>query len=79
MGIITKCQLANVTIYDKAQVWVQYENYPPLKASKNFSKKSRADAWIKRTETEIELNPARILHSTTELKHKTLAGFIGQY
>ena len=50
MGIITKCQLANVTIHDKAQVWVQYEK-----------------------------NPERILHSTTELKHKTLTGFIGQY
>lgn len=46
------------------------------RSQKLSAQKSFADEWIKRTEAGMELNSEKMLNPKTELKHRTLAGFI---
>ncbi len=77
MGSITKRTSKDGKIRFKATVRVDRTGYPAFSKSKTFSKKSLAEEWIRRLESEIELNPDKVLKQ--QPKSKTLKECIQQY
>lgn len=78
MGTISKRQQKDKTIRYRAQVRFKYEGKPPISLSKTFSKKSLAEEWIKRTESDFERNPQNFFNPN-ETKQKSLRDLINRY
>ena len=57
MGTVTERVLSTGVKKYRAQVRVKRQGQPNFTESKTFSKRSLAEAWIKKREYELELNP----------------------
>ena len=62
MGTVTKRKNKDGTTRYRSVIRINRAGYPPFSQSKTFSKKSLADAWIKKREAEIEQNPDILLN-----------------
>ena len=79
MGTITKRANPSGEIRYRAQIRISRKDYPDFKESKTFSKKSLAEAWIKKREAEIEANPDMLLGTLKKGDYPTLLKAIEQY
>ncbi len=79
MGTITKRANPSGEIRYRAQIRISRKDYPDFKESKTFSKKSLAEAWIKKREAEIEANPDMLLGTLKKGDYPTLLQAIEQY
>ena len=79
MGTITKRTNPSGEIRYRAQIRINRKDYPEFKESKTFSKKSLADAWIKKREAEIEADPDILLGTLKKRDYPTLLQAIEQY
>lgn len=77
MGTITKRKNKDGTVRFRGVIRINREGYPPFTQSRTFSKKSLADAWIKKREAEIENNPDILLNR--EAKSMRLQDVIIKY
>lgn len=77
MGTITKRKNKDGTVRFRGVIRIDRDGYPPFSQSKTFSKKSLADAWIKKREAEIEQNPDILLNR--ESKSMRLQDIIIKY
>lgn len=77
MGTITKRKNKDGTVRFRGVIRINREGYPPFTQSRTFSKKSLADAWIKKREAEIERNPDILLNR--EAKSMLLQDVILKY
>ena len=57
MGTVTERVLSTGVKKYRAQVRMKRQGQPNFTESKTFSKRSLAEAWIKKREYELELNP----------------------
>lgn len=61
MGTISKRKSKNGDIRYRASIRINREGYPPYSESKTFSRQALAATWLKKRESEIELNPDILL------------------
>lgn len=78
MGTITERVLSTGVKKYRAQVRVKRKDLPNFTESKTFSKRSLAEAWIKKREYELEANP-ELMNPVEESKGMTLAHALEKY
>ena len=78
MGTVTERVLSTGVKKYRAQVRVKRQGLPNFTESKTFSKRSLAEAWIKKREYELELNP-ELMISANISKGMTLAAALEKY
>ena len=78
MGTVTERVLSTGVKKYRAQVRVKRQGQPNFTESKTFSKRSLAEAWIKKREYELELNP-ELMISANISKGMTLAAALEKY
>lgn len=78
MGTVTERVLSTGVKKYRAQVRVKRQGLPNFTESKTFSKRSLAEAWIKKREYELELNPELMISANTS-KGMTLAAALEKY
>ncbi len=78
MGSISERVLSTGVTKYRAQVRVKRKNLPNFTESRTFSKRSLAEAWIKKREYELELNPD-LLNAVEKPKEITLKEALLKY
>jgi integrase len=78
MGTITERVLSTGVKKYRAQVRVKRQGLPNFTESRTFSKRSLAEAWIKKREYELELDPELLISSAIS-KKMTLAEALEKY
>lgn len=78
MGTISERVLSTGVVKYRAQVRVKRKNLPNFTESKTFSKRHLAEAWIKKREYELELDP-NLLNAVEKPKEITLKEALTKY